>query len=88
MSPKSSFVDKMTDVARTVATHGFDLKADSPGSELSKPTLEPLTSALEVWLESHWPGSALYQGDVFRPYTAYQYMQYVSKIHCYIDPSR
>ena len=43
---------------------------------------------LEVWPESHWPGFALCQADVFQSYTAWQCMQYVSITNCYIDNRR
>ena len=33
--------------------------------------------SLEVWPESHWPGFALRQSDVFQSYTAQLYMYYV-----------
>ena len=47
-----------------------------------------LESRLEVWPESHWPGFALRQAEVFQSYTASQGMQYVSGTHCYIDHRR
>ena len=43
---------------------------------------------LEVWAESHWPGFALRRADAFQSYTAWQYMQYVSITHRYIDNLR
>ena len=33
--------------------------------------LQEVEDALEVWPESHWPGFALRQADVFQSYTAW-----------------
>ena len=50
--------------------------------------LKPVVVVLEVWPESHWPGFALRQADVFQSYTAWSCMLYVSRAHCYIDNRR
>ena len=48
----------------------FVLPADEGGSGTLIRPLYGVGRRLEVWPESHWPGFALRQSDVFQSYTA------------------
>ena len=50
------------------ANHKSDTKPAKP--RLTEEQKRELRRVLEVWPESHWPGFALRQADVFQSYTA------------------
>ena len=50
---------------RRVTRHRIPGSVGRDSEEISGPTDPPRSESLEVWPESHWPGFALRQADVF-----------------------
>ena len=55
---------------RRVTRHRIPGLVGIDSEEISGPTDPPRSESLEVWPESHWPGFALRQSDVFQSYAA------------------